>query len=660
MDLDEKNIFEKDSVRIEILRYLSYWPFFLLSLVIFSAITYTYLRYAENIYRSTAKIQIIDKSQDSEMALPTSMTIFNRSMVNLDNELGIISSFPIHKRVVENIDANIKYFSVGRIKTTENHKNEWFDNYEIYFDDSINNIKYNLSYEIYLNNNKMKIIDSSIEDSPKEYNFDSYNTKSKEHDLPFNLNIFSKNENTIQKNLIIYPTIDIVDNYRNRIVYEKVGDESDQIILTMMYPNQLIANDYIDALLNEFNLDGVMDRQLEYKRTIEFVDSRSIFLKAELEIIENQKQDFKEKNNLSDIQSDADINVNQQYTYDSELFNVRSQQDLIELLEKSFMDEKFEIIPVNIGLNDNSLNSLIEQYNILIKERDRFILSAGPNNNIIKNFNTQIKDFYKSIKESIFNYNNSLELKIKNLNAKEKEFENKFGKIPENEKILRSIERELEIKESLFLLLLQKREEASINFAVVKPSIKIIDNARGSNLVVSPNKRNFYLLSLVISFIVPGLIFYLIFFFDDKIYSKAQLEKLVLNKIPVIGEIPFVSDSKEIDGNYINDARKRNPLAESMRILVTNLNFFLFKEKTNDCKTILVTSSIKGEGKTMISIYLSKILSLKFNKVLLIGADLRNPQIHKYFGLKKNLIGLSDYMYKDNLSLKDIKRNMII
>ncbi len=224
--------------------------------------------------------------------------------------------------------------------------------------------------------------------------------------------------------------------------------------------------------------------------------------------------------------------------------------------------------------------------------------------------------------------------------------------LPEDEKILRSIEREQSVKEAIFVLLLQKKEEASINFAVTSPSIKVIDPANTSIYPISPNPKFIYLFSFAFGIAFPFIVLFIWLTLDTKIHTKDQISKF-LNDIPVIGQIPYIK-ADEILKSFNLTSSSRNILSESIRITIANLNFILFKDTNKDKnKTILVTSSIKGEGKTIVSVNLAANLSSPENKVLLIGADLRNPQIHKFLNLDKNKVaGLSDYIYKNETDFK--------
>ena len=189
--ISNKNNSDNDKDLILIFyRFLSFWPFFLISILFFLVLSFIYLRYVDYDYLSTAKIEIIDKSQDSEMALPTAMTIFNRSMINLENELGVLNSFSLHRKVVESLKSNIKFYSVGRIKTTENHPDEWFEDYEFSLKIKHDTIRTFSSYEIYVRNDKL-IIDhyDTHDELINSYDYDQYSTIGSDNGLPFDLDI---------------------------------------------------------------------------------------------------------------------------------------------------------------------------------------------------------------------------------------------------------------------------------------------------------------------------------------------------------------------------------------------------------------------------------------------------------------------------------------
>ena len=636
-----------------ILRYVSFWPYFLISIIISLALAFIYLRYAKYEYNSFSKIEIIDKAQDSDMSLPTSMTIFNRSMINLGNEIGVLTSHKIHESVVKELSSNIKYFTSGKFKTSENHIEEWIPNSRIVFNVESNQLKNSLgTFEIIHTNDGIRIIHKKNREILEEYYFKSKSTFDSSHNLPFDIDL-NKSEVFETTKMIEFNSVDLaILNFKNRVIVNESSVDSDQLILEMTGSNRKISEEYLNVLMTVFDNDGIVDRQLEYKRTMDFVDSRSDFLSQELLMVENKRQKFKEENYLTDIDSDAELNASQQISYDSELFNAYSQRDLLLILENDINENKddFNLLPVNIGIENNSINELISNYNILVSQLNQYSISIGQNSTLIINLKNQIENYSKNIDFSIQNYKDVLSKKISNLEIKEREFYNTYKNIPEKEKILRSIERELEIKESLFILLLQKREEAAINYAVVKPSIKIIDYARSTLNPISPIKSQTYLISLVFGLFIPFTVIYIWFYFDTKIHTKSQLIDLV--NAPVIAEIPFIQSNDEL--NTISSKESRSTLSESIRMLVANLNFIVMNNKKEN-NILLVTSTVKGEGKTIVSTNLASHLSYKNQKVLLIGTDLRNPQIHKLLNLDRdNIKGVTEYICSDQYNWEDL------
>jgi capsular exopolysaccharide synthesis family protein len=237
---------------------------------------------------------------------------------------------------------------------------------------------------------------------------------------------------------------------------------------------------------------------------------------------------------------------------------------------------------------------------------------------------------------------------INNVESLKQDNASLLSSIPAKEKILRSIERQQNIKETLYLFLLQKREEASVSKAITTPSIKVVDYAISSFNPVAPQKNNIYVVALFLGLLIPIVIIFIMQILDTKIHSKQDFDRLV-PEIPVVAEIPFIQKDHQIIKS--ND---RSVLAEAFRILRTNINYLKPIETNGGCTVVLTTSSIKGEGKTFVSVNLALTLSSMNKKVLLIGADLRNPQLHKYLNIIKKRIGLSNYLHDTRTDWKSL------
>ena len=242
----------KDKLKIEIYRYLSFWPIILVFLILSLLSAFFYIRYAEKIYYSSAIIEIVDKAQDSEMALPTSMTIFNRSMINLENEFGRLNSFKLNSEVVSSLKSNVRFYNIGDIKTTEIHREDFFNDFDLEFlidTDMINEYSF---FEIQIDNDVLTINKFINDNFEKKYTFKAKDTNEANHDLPFNLRV---NDSGINKDNIkrisFYPFKSTVDLFRNNLNTSQFSfsnsssNGSDQIKLGITGTNTFIIDEYL-------------------------------------------------------------------------------------------------------------------------------------------------------------------------------------------------------------------------------------------------------------------------------------------------------------------------------------------------------------------------------------------------------------------------------
>lgn len=658
-DFNENDKFEFISGQF-LLKYLAFWPYILASLFISILVAFLIIRYSPEVYYSSTKIEILDESQDSEMTLPTAMTIFNRSMINLDNEIGRLGSFRINKIVSSKLKSNFRYFWVGDVREAERHHSDFFNDYSLDINILLDTVTVFSSFDLILSPKNMNISHYDEDgDLISEFDFKSFSTYNVDHPFPFDIEINDKElfeeKDKIIRRIQIYPfeyqvflNLESLSFDQPIITAKKAFSEgSDQIIISSSSSVRKITEDYLNTLVDVFDKDGISDRQLEYKNTIEFVQERSSYLEDELKIIEAQKQKFKKENKLTDLKFDADYTLNQISTYNSDLFELQSQKELLSLFKEKLSNLNYNFLPINFGLKDNGINELINQYNSIVKDLKRLKNSgAGDKNPTVVNLKIQIENFFNNIQTSVDSYEKSLVLSVEQIMLKEGEFNKFYEDIPEKEKILRTIERQLEIKEALYLLLLQKKEEASINYAVVKPTIKIIDYAMSDIKPISPRKLFILITSSSLGLFLPIFFLSLWFYFDNKVHTRDDISLL---NIPILAEIPYIANSDFLINNILSGSRDQ--LTESIRMLSTNLKFVL---KNDETQNILITSTVKGEGKTLISSHISKILSFG-SKVILIGSDLRNPQLHKHLGISKDMNkGLSDYLYNDDIIIDDI------
>ncbi|MGB1932430.1 MAG: GumC family protein [Flavobacteriales bacterium] len=626
----------------EFFKYLYFWKYFVGASILFIVIAFMYLRYTSKVYNVAATIKIIDK-KESSLELPTASELFSNSKINLENEIEVIKSYPILRQVVENKNLHTSVISIGDImqSLTVDYPFEISLNFPI---DSLSKTSYRLN----ITAEGFEIIDYS--NDSKKYAFKGVSTYNFKHDLPFEIFNFDREHYINDDNEgyeIHFSSVDeMVASFKKSIQVSQVGKESDIIQLEFKSTNSDYSVIVLNELIHVFNNDGIQDRQLIHKRTIDFVNERYAYLSMELDSIEITKQLYKVDNDLVDLSANSAISLEQSYKSQENIFSIENQISLTNLLITTLNDSELELLPANIGIENGEINSLILDYNSNILERKKLILSAGQNNPSIKQLDNVLTDGRSNIIFSLRNYLNQLESTKQKLSRQSAKFDVQVSNLPEKEKILRAIERNQQIKEALYLFLLQKREEAEVSYAVTEPSVKVVEYAISNNMPVAPKSNIIYLGALLLGLLLPFGVLYLMFMFNTKLYSKDDLEELNLNA-PLIAEIPEIDDTYKL----LQSAQERSTLAESFRILSSNLNFIIPKNIEGG-KVIISTSTIKGEGKTFTALNLALTYSSLNKKVLLIGADLHNPQIHKYLNLEKSVSGLTNYLLDNNFDWK--------
>ncbi|NBU81807.1 MAG: polysaccharide biosynthesis tyrosine autokinase, partial [Flavobacteriaceae bacterium] len=640
---ENKNGFD---IRLEINKYLPFWFWFVGFTAASLFIAHFYLRYSPPVFQNSAKIKILDNSNSPFKMSTEGIFIVGKSKAKLGNDLQIIKSDRILRAVARELNLTTAYYLPGRIMNSEQWKNcpvkiEWLttDNFLAEKSVSLNLTITKKGFKIEELGNKEMIFD-------KRYVINN---------IPFKIksNIRELADFYNKKYIIQKSTLSGVVSYLTGSVSASVlSDESDVVVLSMRGLNQEKSKDIVNCLIKVYNEDGIKDRQLAYKNTIEFVNDRFQYLVNELDSIENYKIGYKKKIDINSIEELANSTAGRKSSYEEKILDLESQMSMSSFLNVSIKPGTYKQLPTNIGILNVNVNSFISEYNQLINERDKLLISAGKNNPALKVINEKLPQIQENIFSSIKLYQDEIRASIKNIKKNQSENNSLYSSVPEKEKNFKSIERQQNIKENLYLLLLQKREEAGINMAITQPSVKVLEYA-SNGYKVAPKNNTIYLIALIIGLGIPLLLLFLKFYFDTKIHNKIDVKNIVKD-IPIIGEIPFIKEDKYIQ---IND---RSILAEAYRNVRTNINYLLPASNKKDGNVIFSTSSIKGEGKTFNAINMGLIITQMKKKVLIIGADLRNPQLHKYVGLEKEKRGLTNYLFDQEIEYKSIINKNII
>ncbi len=644
---------DSESLKKEILKYLRYWKWVLLSVFISVSICVIYVKYATKIYETNAKIKIL-KKKDSGLdlsGLVGSSPLFDMSKINLENEIEIIKSRRLIEMVVDSLNLTTKFFVSDKFQDREIFGKQTPFQVQWMNAEKLNNLSYPIDTFIFSKIDEesfnIKIVDKDFDQNFK------YNEEIKIEDYKFKVYknpIYRVKDDSEARD--VYFTYQRKDNvirqFLKKINAEPVGERSEVLEIKLAGQNMGKNEAILNSVIDKFNQDGIEDDRAIARRTEEFISERLKMLVNELDTVETNLVDFKSDNNLADLEAGAEVIFQSYSLTDQNISELSNQLDIANYLRKDITSKpKYTLLPSNVGLENDNTNMLISKYNEIIQERNKLLTSSKDESPLIINLSQELDALFSNIKTSINNYIESLEISISNLSKRESRFTGKIESIPENKKIIRSIERQQFVKERLYIFLLQKKEEAALSSAITAPSAKVVDYAYSNPVPISPRSNVIYLAGLVLGVAFPVGLLYLIFLFDNKISTKSQIENQV--DLPIIAEIPLNKKYKE----KIITPSDKSDLAEAFRILRTNLNFLLSSNEKK-ASIIFTTSSTKGEGKTFTAINTASILASNNKKTLLIGCDLRNPQLHNYLGISKNITGLSSFLVDNELKYEDI------
>lgn len=637
------------NIKEQLFFYSQYWKWFVFSALFFLSVSFIYLRYyiVEYGVNSTILIKDEKKGGSSEFSAISDMNLFS-SKNSVDNEIAILKSRTLSQNVVAGLDLDISYFSQDRLVNVEFYKDSPIK--ILFYNKSKNYNKINKQLTIKVESDTNYSLSENNTEIFNEYIFGQKVTNELGTFTIIKNNVFSKNE---------LPTISIVksslestaNDFRGSLTISLV-DKTNVINLSNTDPIPQRGLDFLDEVVNQYNQDAIRERNQIANFTKDFIDLRLQIITKELGGVEQQQEIFKKTRNLTSLEADSELSLAQATDYDRSILNIETELKVSEFMLNQISKMKpNELIPANIMSSKEGSNGGVDQYNTLVLERRRQLKSATEDNPIIKNMDSQLLSVKLNIIEGLKNKQKDLKINVLDLSNTRAHFDNKVGKVPTNDRFYNEIARQQHVKESLYLYLLQKREETELSLAASSPKAKIIDKAYLSG-PVSLNKLVFYLVAFAIGIFIPFGILFLINFLDTKIKSRKDIVGKV--SIPYLGDLPRSNDNEDII-----KVNSRSSSAEAIRMIRTNLEFMLAHVTKNKCKTIFITSSISKEGKTFCAVNLATTIALSEKKVLIIGMDIRNPKLDTYIDLPSK--GLTNYLSKEDGTINDfiVKVNAI-
>ena len=645
-ELQEKDI----NIRELIKPYLDRWLWFVVGAFLALLGGYLFIKLSTPIYRTETTILVKDaknnKLPEGASGLFDLSGIGGMNVNSIENEIEILKSKKLIEQVVKDLGL-----------TAEVYQEAAFTKKELYKDTSP--VIINVLGEKKDASDEQKKLDILLEIKGSELILSSdkmsdviRTTYNKTISLP-NANIIIqknpayKGEKIEELLLKVYNTERIVNYYREILSIAPKDKDATVIGITLDLPIKSKTQDFLNKLVVVYNQDAINDKNSESKKTKDFIDERIAIIAKELGDVENEKQSFKTENQITDIATETKINLETNAQARARQLEVDSQLELTNaLMDYLSKQGDYQILPNNIGLSDASAGNVINSYNQLIIERNRLLENSTAQNPVVIDITKKINSMRFSVMETLSKNRTGLQLERNKYLEEQGKLMSRISKVPTQEKLFRSIERQQQIKENLYLLLLQKREETQLSLAVTAPKAKIVDYAHSTEKPVAPKKLIIMLAALLVGIVLPFGVIYIKELLDNKIKTKHDIEKL--SETVVLAELPKIRKGEsDIVGR--NDL---SPMAEAFRILITNMNFMIPKKEKG--KVVFVTSTIKGEGKTFASVNLALTLANPNRKVIIIGSDIRNPQLQRYDKNSRIYMGLTEFLYDENVTLDKV------
>ena len=676
-DFNEAQESKEENIDVKelLFKYLIHWPWFVGTVVVCLIAAWVYLYMSTPVYNISATVLIKDDKKGGSAGMLSGLESLGldgmvSSSQNIDNEIEVLRSKTIVKEVVEDLGLYISYTDEDEFPSRNMYKTSPVQV-------SLTPQEADLLEEPMIV--KMALQPQGSMDVTVKIDDDEYQKHFEKLPAVFptdkgTLAFFLTPDSVLSSKRTLEEATDLEKTTRNitatinrpltvakwcckNMTIEPTSKTTSVAVISLKNSNVQRGKDFINKLLEMYNINTNNDKNEVAQKTAEFINERISIISKELGSTEKDLESFKRGAGITDLTSDAQIALTGSAEYEKKRVENQTQINLLQDLQKYMQNEGYEVLPSNIGLQDLNLAAAINRYNDVLVERKRLLRTSTENNPTIINLDTSISAMKENVQVSLDRVLRGLFITKADLDREANRYSRRISEAPGQEREFVSIARQQEIKAGLYLMLLQKREENAITLAATANNAKIIDDAIADDAPVSPKRKMIYLIALVLGVGIPVGVIYLLELTKFKIEGRSDVEKLT--SVPIVGDIPLTDEKQGAIAVFEN---QNNLMSETFRNIRTNLQFML----ENDKKVILVTSTVSGEGKSFISANLAISLSLLGKKVVIVGLDIRKPGLNKVFNISKKEQGITQYLANpennlmDLVQLSDVSKNLYI
>ena len=624
-------------------KYLIHWKWFVASIVVCLIGGWIYLHYTTPVYSITGSVIIKDNKKNNSVSTGLADLEdlgFYSSTNNFDNEVEVLHSRTLLKKVVEELDLYINYRTRENLRPVELYKDTpvkvWLTPEEA---EKLPNGAAVL--EVVLKPGGKLSVSTEIDEQEFKQDFDKLPALLT---TPYGTFSFTPGDSAIvEKEQEITVTVAapriMANGYANALSVEPTSKTTTIAQITLQNTSPQRGVDFINKLIEIYNRDANDDKNEVASKTAEFIDERIKIINGELGTTEKELETFKRDAGLTDLKSDAQLALSENSEYEKKRAENSTQLRLVQFLSEyaNNPDHAYEVLPVNMGLTDTGLTELINRYNEMLLERKRLLRTSSESNPVVVNLDASIRAMRSNVQTTILSVQKGLMITKADLERQAGKYAGRITSAPGQERQLVSISRQQEIKAGLYLMLLQKREENAITLASTANNARIVDEAQTGLLPVSPKGKLIYLIAFVLGIAIPVGIIYIIELLRYKIEDRSDVEKLTT--VPIIGDIP-ASDNMPKEGSVVVHENQNDMMAETFRNVRTNVQYML----GNNQKVVLITSTTSGEGKSFVAANLAISFALLGKKVVIVGLDIRKPGLNKAFQMSHKEDGITRYL----------------
>ena len=660
---------EQFNIQEILFRCLVHWPWFVFSVIVCIACAWGYLRLTTPVYNISATVLIKDDKKGGGTSVSSELERmdldgFVSSSGNVDNEIEVLRSKSLSEEVVNNLGLFVTYMDEDEFP-----KKELYQTSPVLVSLTPQEAdKLPGRMEVAMTLQPTGVMDVQMKVGDKEYRKEFEKLPAvfptDEGTVAFFVNndtLSAVRPESVTKERHITAFINrpfsVAKGYASSLSIAPTSKTTSVVVISLKNTNPRRGRDFINKLLEMYNINANNDKNEVAQKTAEFIDARIGIISKELGSTEQDLENFKRTAGITDLSSEAQIALTGNAEYEKKRVENQTQINLIVDLQKYLQGSEYEVLPANVGLQDGGLVGAISRYNEMLIERNRLLRTSTESNPAIVNLNTSIRAMRSNVQATLDATLKGLQITKADLDREASRYSRRISDAPTQERQFVSIARQQEIKAGLYLMLLQKREENAITLAATANNAQIIDAAIADDNPVSPKRMMVYLVALFFGMGIPVGIIYLIGLTKFKIEGRADIEKLT--SLPVVGDIPLADEKS---GSIAVFENKNNLMSETFRNVRTNLQFML----ENGKNVILVTSTISGEGKSFVSSNLAISLSLLGKKVVIVGLDIRKPGLNKVFNIPQKDHGITQFLTNPSMNLmdlvqpSDINRNLFI